>query len=79
MPRPWLKRLYFSGTQSTKQLAQAFDVSEAAIETRLSQIGISEPRPRCSRSSRDGSLQIFKGTGNPHYERPLHPAFAGGT
>lgn len=79
MPRPWLKREYFSGTQSVKALPRRFEVSEAAIETRLSQLGLTEPRPRCSRTSLDWSLQSMKNAGTPHYERQLHPAFAGAT
>ena len=79
MPRPWLKREYFSGTQSVKALARSFEVSEAAIETRLGQVGLIEPRPRCSRTSLDWSLQRIENADTPHYERQLHPAFAGVT
>jgi hypothetical protein len=76
VPRPWLKRLYGGGMQRPKDLARRFDVSESAIETRLSQIGLLGPRPRCSRLSSDWSLQAD--AGSPRYERAAHPAYAVG-
>ena len=75
MPRPWLKRAYCGGMQSTKLLARHFDVSEAAIETRLGQIGLTVPRPRCGYTSPDVSLRPDPAAGTPHYYRELHPAF----
>jgi Zn-dependent peptidase ImmA (M78 family) len=47
MPRPWVKGLYCSGQQHIPDLAQSFGVSQAAISVRLSQIGLTEPTPRC--------------------------------
>lgn len=47
MPRPWVKRLYCSGQQHIPDLAQTFGVSQAAMTVRLSQIGLTEPSPRC--------------------------------
>jgi Zn-dependent peptidase ImmA (M78 family) len=76
VPRPWLKRTWGRGIQNTKDLARIFDVSEAAIETRLGQIGLTEPRPRCDRAiidwntTRSGDVRITR------YERALHPDFA---
>jgi len=78
IPRPWLKRAYYGGMQSTKLLARHFDVSEAAIETRLGQTGLVDPRPRCARTSTDRSLQPDPGADTPHYYRELHPGFATG-
>ena len=73
VPRPWLKRLYGQGVQSPKLLARRFDVSQAAIETRLSQIGLGEPRPRCSRLSADWSVHDRAGGTRPYYFRESQP------
>jgi hypothetical protein len=78
IPRPWLKSAYYGGMQSTKLLARRFDVSEAAIETRLGQTGLVDPRPRCAETSSDLSLRPDLGPGTPQYYRELHPAFAEG-
>lgn len=78
VPRPWLKRWYGNGLQRPKDLARRFDVSEPAIETRLSQIGLLGSRPRCSRLSSDWSLQAAKKAGSPRYERAARPAYAVG-
>jgi Zn-dependent peptidase ImmA (M78 family) len=75
VPRPWLKRYFYGGTQDTIRLARRFDVSQAAIETRLGQTGILEPRARCSRTSLDWSLQAEDWAGNPRYRREPHRAF----
>lgn len=76
IPRPWLKRAYYGGMQSTRLLARHFDVSEAAIETRLGQTGLVDPRPRCAESSSDPSLRPAPRAGTPEYFRVMHPAFA---
>lgn len=47
MPRPLLKRLWCGGVQRLDQLARRFDVSERAVEVRLLQVGLTEPRARC--------------------------------
>jgi hypothetical protein len=47
MPRPLLKRLWCSGIQRLDRLAFRFDVSQRAVEVRLLQIGLTEPRARC--------------------------------
>jgi hypothetical protein len=78
IPRPWLKRAYYGGMQSTKLLARHFDVSEPAIETRLGQTGLVDPRPRCAEISLDPSLQPDPAAGTPQYFRELHRAFASG-
>jgi hypothetical protein len=75
MPRPWLKRSWGQGVQQPKDLARLFHVSEAAIETRLGQIGLTMPRPRCSRTSTDRSLQAVKNAAGPRYERALDPSY----
>ncbi len=48
MPKRLLKRLWGQGVQQPKWLARYFDVSERAIEVRLAQLGLVEPRSRCS-------------------------------
>jgi hypothetical protein len=63
--------------QSTKQLARLFDVSEAAIETRLGQVGLTEPRPRCDRQIIDWNTIRTNAVQFKRYERALHPDFAG--
>ncbi|MDP9340532.1 MAG: ImmA/IrrE family metallo-endopeptidase [Actinomycetota bacterium] len=47
MPRPWLKRQWGRGVQDPRVLARRFEVSQAAMNVRLRQIGLSEPVPRC--------------------------------
>lgn len=48
MPRPWIKRAWVSGPQRLAVLAQLFDVSQAAMTTRLAQTGLSQPPSRCN-------------------------------
>jgi Zn-dependent peptidase ImmA (M78 family) len=47
MPRPWVKRLYFSGINEVPNLATTFGVSQAAMTVRLQQIGLVQATPRC--------------------------------
>ncbi|WP_336855982.1 ImmA/IrrE family metallo-endopeptidase [Sinomonas albida] len=47
VPKKLLKRAYYGGIQRTADLAEHFQVSEAAITVRLNQTGITEPTPRC--------------------------------
>lgn len=47
VPRPALKRAWTSGLQHASELARFFGVSRQAIEVRLDQTGIREPRQRC--------------------------------
>ncbi len=48
VPRPWLKRAYCSGLQDVRELAEYFDVSEQAMQVRLSQVGLVDDKPRCA-------------------------------
>ena len=48
MPRPWLKRAYAARPDVTR-LAQLFEVSRAAMNMRLNQIGMTDALPRCER------------------------------
>lgn len=47
VPRVALKRAFGQGIQRPQQLAHHFGVSERSIETRLHQVGIVDPTPRC--------------------------------
>lgn len=76
MPRPWLKRAWTSGVQQLDQLAAMFEVTEAAMATRLNQLGLTEPTPRCARPDQDLPRRAIT---NPAvwsgYQRSLAPAF----
>ena len=50
VPRPWLKRAWGNGLQTLPQLARHFGVSQAAMEVRLTQVGLIEPIERCDNS-----------------------------
>lgn len=47
VPRPWLKRAWSKGNQRLSTLAHQFDVSQAAMNTRLFQVGLAQPGDRC--------------------------------
>lgn len=51
VPKKLLKRAYYGGMQRTADLAEIFQVSEAAMAVRLRQTGIVEPAGRCTPSS----------------------------
>lgn len=76
MPRPWLKSLYGSGLQHVPSLAERFDVSQAAVQVRLSQIGLTDPIPRCGRPSTDWAVRAIRNAGGALYERSAQPIFA---
>ncbi len=73
MPRPWVKTAYCSGIQKLPALARLFDVSEAAMQVRLSSIGLIDPTPRCIS---DWSGTISSVVNNVMYERSAKPRFA---
>lgn len=47
VPRPWLKKAWGGGVQQLPALARMFDVSQAAIQTRLLQTGLIDRPQRC--------------------------------
>ncbi len=49
VPRPWLKSAWGKGIQDSRQLADLFEVSQAAIQTRLLQTGLIDQFERCDR------------------------------
>lgn len=51
VPKKLLKRAYYGGLQRTADLADLFQVSEAALTVRLRQTGIVEPAARCTPAS----------------------------
>lgn len=67
MPRPWVKRLYYSGINQLSELAEAFGVSQAAMTVRLSQIGIVQAPQRCIPANRDWTPQSLEDWAN--YQR----------
>lgn len=48
MPKRLMKRFWGNGVQRPSALAQRFRVSERAIDVRLAQLGLTEPRDRCT-------------------------------
>src|SRR5690242_1325251 len=46
MPRPWVKRLWAQGVQDAAVLAATFNVSPAAMDRRLQELGVIEARER---------------------------------
>lgn len=47
VPNRHLKRAFGEGLRRPSELAELFDVSARAIDVRLAQVGLSEPRQRC--------------------------------
>lgn len=64
MPRPWLKRAWTTETQHVPTLARVFNVSQAAMNTRLAQVGLSEPTKRCARPPRDWAVRAIREAGS---------------
>lgn len=69
MPRPWVKRIYCSGLQHLPDLAEAFGVSQAAMSVRLSQIGLTDPTPRCLPAPTDWTIKALGELTRPTYRR----------
>jgi Zn-dependent peptidase ImmA (M78 family) len=63
MPRPWLKRAWTTESQHVPTLARKFHVSQAAMNTRLAQVGLSEPTKRCARPTRDWAVKAIRDAG----------------
>jgi predicted transcriptional regulator len=55
VPRPMLKRVWSMQTQDLASLAARFRVSQQAMKTRLSQVGLVPAGPRCAPPRRSGS------------------------
>jgi Zn-dependent peptidase ImmA (M78 family) len=72
MPRPWLKRAW-AAEQNLGQLARSFHVSQAAMSTRLSQVGL-RVQPRCGHQP---SSEPHRLRPAPYERRLPSPAAAG--
>ncbi len=74
VPRPWLRRAWATDTQDLEQLAWRFHVSQAAMQTRLNQTGLSAPAPRCIRPERQWAIESIKtGGADALYHRTPTP------
>jgi uncharacterized protein DUF955 len=60
VPRPWLLNAWNEGLQSSLLLARHFDVSTAAIDVRLSQVGLRQPAHRQDWATRSRSGRYFR-------------------
>jgi len=70
VPRAWLQRAWGEGVQRPFELAARFGVSQAAIAVRLSQVGLGDRSPRCSRVAPGWTLPWTRGAGTPElYQR----------
>jgi Zn-dependent peptidase ImmA (M78 family) len=58
VPRLWLKHAWAGGLQDVRQLAHRFDVSQAAMQTRLVRTGLAPSPPRCSYETNWPSLNL---------------------
>jgi len=76
MPRPWLKSTYAQGLQHLPSLADRFDVSQAAMQVRLNQIGMTDPLPRCGRPTDDWAIKAIRAAGKDLYQRAASREFA---
>jgi predicted transcriptional regulator len=75
MPRAWVKRAYTTGTQRLPQLAARFAVSQAAMQIRLTSIGLIDRPDRCSRMHPDWALRAIRAAGTPlYYQRTANLA-----
>lgn len=71
MPRMWMKRAWADGVQRPSDLATRFWVSQAAVNVRLSQIGLGDRPQRCSRTTTDWALPWPRAAGTHEpYHRP---------
>lgn len=69
IPRPWLRRAWREGIQSSPALAHRFGVSQAAINVRLQQVGLGQRPRRCGHGNSDWKLPIPQ----PPYQRAPSP------
>jgi Zn-dependent peptidase ImmA (M78 family) len=76
MPRPAVKRAWTTKTQRLDHLARLFHVSEAAMATRLAQIGLTEPTRRCSPADIDLAAFADLSRSRVRYQRTATPHLA---
>lgn len=70
MPKRLVKRAWGEGVQRKSDLAAMFNVSPRAIDVRLAQLGLTEPRSRCA-PARTSARRYEVTTPRSHYRRPL--------
>lgn len=72
MPRAWVKRHWYAGTQDLGTLAWFFDVSQQAMLIRLQALGLIASLPRCTTWQHLGSVAV-RGSRRPPrtYRRSL--------
>jgi Zn-dependent peptidase ImmA (M78 family) len=70
MPKRLVKRAWGEGTQRLSDLAEAFDVSLQAMEVRLTQLGLVEPRTRCAQLATRPASAARRG--RYHRSFPIH-------
>jgi Zn-dependent peptidase ImmA (M78 family) len=77
VPRITLRRSWADGVRDVGELAARFGVSQPAIQTRLAQVGLTGPSPRCGVDNADWALRFIKsaGSSSASYHRSLHPAW----
>jgi predicted transcriptional regulator len=70
MPRPWVKRAWGEHVQTLPALANRFGVSQAAMQVRLSQIGLASAARRCASGTSDWAAGRLRPKGDgPLYKR----------
>ncbi|MDX6285904.1 MAG: hypothetical protein QOG53_1389 [Frankiales bacterium] len=67
MPKRHVKRLYGEGVQQPTELAEHFEVSVQAMNYRLQQLGLTEPKGRCLPYRRG----LVRSQSDTSYSRPL--------
>jgi Zn-dependent peptidase ImmA (M78 family) len=72
MPRPWVTQAFRSGVQEPAVLASRFGVSHAAMNYRLAQIGLVDPRSRCRLPDRSWRQVRTGQASDLRYQRPSH-------
>lgn len=78
MPRPWVKWAWGNRIQSLPALANRFGVSQAAMQVRLTQIGLTTAAPRCGSGTSDWSLgKLVPKVDGPLYTRTRKPVGVG--
>jgi Zn-dependent peptidase ImmA (M78 family) len=70
VPRTWLKNAWAGGLQGLPELAHRFAVSQAAMQVRLKQVGLSEPSSRCGSTSSRWFTRL-RGQQRTRYHRRL--------
>lgn len=71
MRKSWVKRSFFSETQSIEKLAARFQVSPRAMSFRLHQLGIVDNTPRCESRTISPTRSAMKSRRRDTYQRAL--------